>query len=341
MRLSADITVAARGVDVSLEVPSGATLALLGPNGSGKSTALEALAGIVAAEGRIELDGRTLLRGRDAVPAHRRRSGIVTQDSALLPSMSVRDNVGFGPRSRGASKADSRTTADVWLRRVDALELASRRIDALSGGQTRRVALARALAAEPDLLLLDEPFAALDLESATAMRALVAKVLVGRTAVVSTHEVLDAHALAHRVAVLDGGRVIEQGETSRVLSRPRTTFTARMAGRSLLAGTWRFGRLELPDGAALAATAHPDEPPVEGEPAAIAPRPRAMVLVAPSTPRSLPDVVRAMEPHGDGVRVHGERLSVDVDPELAASLAPGARIHVAAAGDPPRAYAVT
>ncbi|WP_084126889.1 ABC transporter ATP-binding protein [Demequina sp. NBRC 110054] len=338
MMLKAALRAPARGVEASLEVPSGATLALLGPNGAGKSTILEALAGIVAAEGLIELGARALLDGRTATPPHRRGVTIVTQDSALLPSLTVRDNVAFGPRAKGASRAESREVADAWLARVDSLELAPRRVDALSGGQARRVALARALAAEPDLLLLDEPFAALDLEAATAMRALVAEVLEGRTAVLATHEVLDAHALADHVAVLDEGMVVEHGETARVLTRPRTAFAARMAGRSLVLGTWREGSLELPDGTVMAATPHPDEPPREGATAAIAPRPRDVVLASADADDGLADAVRALEPHGDGVRVRGARLAADLDPQEAATLAPGTRLAFRLP-EPPLAYA--
>ncbi|MDN4472472.1 ABC transporter ATP-binding protein [Demequina zhanjiangensis] len=341
MRLEAALTVAARGVDVTLSVPDGTTLALLGPNGAGKSTVLEALAGMVAAEGRIALGDRLLLGGPRPVPSHRRRIGIVTQDSALLPSLTVRDNVGFGPRASGMTREASRTEADRWLTRVDATDLAARTVDSLSGGQARRVALARALAATPDLLLLDEPFAALDLEVATAMRSLVGSVLAERTAVLATHEVLDAFALAQDVAVLDSGRVVEHGPTERVLTRPRTAFAARMAGRSLLVGTWTGHALVTPEGDSVPASAGSEEKPREGEPAAIAPRPRELRLVSEPTPGAIPDRVRAVEPHGDGVRIHGERLATDVDPEQAVGLVPGARIHLAPAGDPPRAYAVT
>ncbi len=341
MRLDAALQVAERGVEVALSVPDGTTLALLGPNGAGKSTVLEALAGMIAADGRIELGERVLLGGPREVPSHRRRVGIVTQDSALLPSLTVRDNVGFGPRSDGLGKEASRAEADRWLTLVGASDLGTRPVDALSGGQARRVALARALAAAPDLLLLDEPFAALDLEVATAMRALVGSVLAERTAVLATHEVLDAFSLAQDVAVLDSGRVVEHGPTERVLTRPRTAFAARMAGRALLVGVWASGVLVTPDGDEVPASADPDHAPREGEPVAIAPRPRELRLVSEPTAGSVPDRVHALEPHGDGVRVHGERLVTDVDPEQAVGLVPGARIHLAPAGDAPRAYAVT
>ncbi|WNM25458.1 ABC transporter ATP-binding protein [Demequina capsici] len=341
MRLDAALRVAARGIDVALHVRSGSTLALLGPNGAGKSTVLEAIAGMVAVEGTMSLGERRLLEGRHGEPAHRRRIAIVTQDPALLPSLSVRDNVGFGPRSRGMSRADSRAEADRWLAAVDAAPLASRRVQALSGGQARRVEIARALATGPELLLLDEPFSALDMDVATAMRALVREVLTERTAVLATHEVLDAHALADDVAVLDSGRVIEHGPTARVLTRPRTAYAARMAGRSLLIGTWRGDVLELPDGARVAATPHPEAAPVDGAPAAIAARPRDVVLAGTASPGAVPDVVRAIEPHGDGVRVRGDRLATDVDPEQAASLTTGSRIAFDLMSRPLQAYALT
>ncbi|WP_062201821.1 sulfate/molybdate ABC transporter ATP-binding protein [Demequina salsinemoris] len=339
MRLEAALRVPARGVEATIEVPSGTTLALLGPNGAGKSTVLEAIAGIVRAEGLIELDGRALLDGREALPPHRRGVGIVTQDSALFDSLTVRDNVAFGPRSQGASRTASRRIADGWLSRVDVLELAPRKASALSGGQARRVALARALAAEPDLLLLDEPFSALDLESATAMRSLVRRVLDGRTAVLATHEVLDAHALATHVAVVDEGSVVEHGPTARVLERPRTAFAARMAGRSLLTGRWRAGALRLDTGEDVASAPHPESAPAVGAACAVAPRPRELSLVTDGAAGSLADEVRALEPHGDGVRLHCSRVSADVTPEEASSLSLGDRVAFAFTA-PPLAYAL-
>jgi molybdate transport system ATP-binding protein len=142
------------------------------------------------------------------VAPHARRIALLAQDPLLFPHLDVADNVAFGPRSQGRSRAQAARAAAGWLEQVDATELADRRPAQLSGGQAQRVAIARALAAEPDLLLLDEPMAALDVAVAPALRQMLKRVLAGQSAVVVTHDVLDALLLADRVYVLDGGRVV-------------------------------------------------------------------------------------------------------------------------------------
>uniref|UniRef100_UPI0025D83A03 sulfate/molybdate ABC transporter ATP-binding protein n=1 Tax=Demequina sp. TaxID=2050685 RepID=UPI0025D83A03 len=249
--LVAHVRVAARGVDASLEVEAGRTLVLLGPNGSGKSTTLEAIAGIVPLDGgAVTLDGA-------AIGARDRRIGLLSQDDALFPTMSVRDNVAFGPRSRGFSRHDARAQAEGWLARVGLEGTGDRRPADLSGGQARRVAIARALAARPRVLLLDEPFAGLDVVAASTIRSLVAGLLAGVTAVVSTHDALDAHALADHVAVIESGRVVESGIAAEVLTRPRTAFAARMAARVLVNGTMHGGALVTDGGVRVPVTGGP------------------------------------------------------------------------------------
>jgi molybdate transport system ATP-binding protein len=218
-------------LDVRFSVAAGETLAVLGPNGAGKSTLLDVLAGLVRPDsGHVLLEGMTLVSAgggeRDIFTApHARGVGLLAQEALLFPHLSVRDNVAFGPRSAGRSTLEAREIADRWLDRVDATGLADRRPRRLSGGQAQRVAVARALATEPRLLLLDEPFGALDAGVAPAMRRLLAEVLGGRTVVLVTHDPLDALALAERVIVLDGGRIVEEGPTREVLLNPRTEFT--------------------------------------------------------------------------------------------------------------------
>jgi ABC-type sulfate/molybdate transport systems ATPase subunit len=212
-------------LDVRFSVAAGETLAVLGPNGAGKSTLLDVLAGLLRPDsGHVLLEGMTLVSAgggeRDIFTApHARGVGLLAQEALLFPHLSVRDNVAFGPRSAGRSTLEAREIADRWLDRVDATGLADRR------GQAQRVAVARALATEPRLLLLDEPFGALDAGVAPAMRRLLAEVLGGRTVVLVTHDPLDALALADRVIVLDGGRIVEEGPTREVLLNPRTEFT--------------------------------------------------------------------------------------------------------------------
>lgn len=229
----------AERMDLFLEVASGQTLALLGANGSGKSTTLGVLAGLLRPdEGFAQLDDQVLFDLSAHPPVwlapHRRRIGLLSQDPLLFPRMSVLDNVAFGPRSRGADAPQDH--ARHWLAAVDAVQFGDRRPDQLSGGQQQRVALARALATEPQLLLLDEPLAAMDVDVAANLRTVLREVLADRTAILVTHEALDAALLSDQVAVLDGGRVVEVGATADVLRRPRSAFAAGLSGLNLLRG---------------------------------------------------------------------------------------------------------
>jgi ABC-type sulfate/molybdate transport systems ATPase subunit len=218
-------------LDVRFSLDDGETLAVLGPNGAGKSTLLDVLSGLVRPDvGHVRLGGVTLVATGDGerdvwVAPHARGVALLAQEALLFPHLSVRDNVAFGPRSAGRPRAEARAIADDWLGRVDATGLADTRPSRLSGGQAQRVAVARALATEPRLLLLDEPFGALDAGVAPAMRRLLSDVLADRTVVIVTHDPLDALALADRVIVLDEGRIVEQGRTREVLLNPRTEFT--------------------------------------------------------------------------------------------------------------------
>jgi molybdate transport system ATP-binding protein len=223
-------------LDVQLDVPAGHTVAVLGPNGAGKSTLLDVLAGLIRPDrGRIALDDQVLTdtaRHRH-LPPHRRGIGLLAQDPLLFPHLTAAANIAFGLRARRVPRQQARDQAQHWLTEVDAADLADRRPGALSGGQAQRVAVARALAAGPDLLLLDEPFAALDVDAAPALRALVRRVLrdSGCSAVLVSHDPLDALVLADQVIVLADGKIVERGPTREVLARPRTAFTARIAGR--------------------------------------------------------------------------------------------------------------
>ncbi len=244
MTLHLTARLAARGLDVDLSVGDGERVAVLGPNGSGKSTLLSVVAGILRPDsGRAELDGRVLFDlPADGGPHHwtppyGRGAALLAQDPLLFPHLSVLDNVAFGPRSAGQPARVARTTARRWLDEVGATEFADRRPAQLSGGQAQRVAIARALAAEPRLLLLDEPMAALDVAAAPTLRRVLGRVLAGRSALIVTHDLLDAVLLAHRVVVLDGGRIVESGPTQEVIAHPRTVFTARIAGLNLVRGT--------------------------------------------------------------------------------------------------------
>jgi ABC-type sulfate/molybdate transport systems ATPase subunit len=201
--LDCRVVVPERAVDVAFTVPAGQTLALLGENGTGKSTVLNALAGWLRPEtGHATLGGVTLFStgtGHDTwVPARHRRVGHLTQDPLLFPHLSAEANVAFGLQRAGVvGRAARRRAAREWLDRVGVGHLAGRRPHQMSGGQVQRTAIARVLASDPQLVLLDEPLSALDAQVVPHLRALLAEVLAGRTTVLVTHHAADADALAH------------------------------------------------------------------------------------------------------------------------------------------------
>lgn len=319
-----------RGFDVELEVADGETVAVLGPNGAGKSTLLSLIAGLLRPDhGTARLGDRVLFdvdgRGRGAsLRPHERGVSMLAQEALLFPHLSALDNVAFGPRSTGVPRREAGRRARDWLDRVDATGLAERRPAQLSGGQAQRIAVARALAADPRLLLLDEPMAALDASVAPALRRTLRDVLADRTAVIVTHDVLDAYTLADRVVVLDAGRVVDAGPTRAVLDRPTTPFAAGLAGLDLLTGTARGGGVRLEDGTLLTARSADGLP--AGAAAAVAVRPSA-VRVTTGTPSGrtpsenvLDVVVTDLEPRGDVVRVRAGDVSADVPPGVVAGL---------------------
>lgn len=234
-----------RGLEVAFTVSPGETVALLGSNGAGKSTIVELCAGLLRPDsGRATLDGQVFFDlaadgadraggadradgGRPGIftPPHARRTVLLAQEPLLFPHLNVRDNVAFGPRSAGESRAASRLLADEWLAAAEVSDFADRRPGMLSGGQAQRVAVARALAASPRLLLLDEPMTALDVAAVPAQRQLLHRVLLDRSVILVTHDPLDALALADRVIVLQGGRIIEEGPTRSVFAHPQAEFT--------------------------------------------------------------------------------------------------------------------
>ena len=339
MSLSLSAHLPDRDVQVDLEVADGETVALLGPNGAGKSTLLAIAAGLLRPhDGRVTLGPRTLThvvagRSRAWVPPHARQVALLAQDPLLFPHLSVRQNIAFGPRAGGASQREAAAEADRWLDRIGLPDLAERRPSAISGGQAQRVAVARALAAEPRLLLLDEPMAALDVDVTPALRHLLREVLSEQTVVIATHDVLDALLLADRVVVLDGGRVVEQGPTREVLSRPRSAFAARIAGLNIVTGTWSDdgGGVRAATGDLVHGRPHDDgggadrTQPAAGASMIAAFRPTAVSVFparATGSPRnSWPVEVTTLEPHGDLVRVRAGNLSADITPQAAADLA--------------------
>lgn len=318
---------------VDLATESGAVTAVVGPNGSGKSTLLRVLAGLhPLAGGHVRLGGRTLDDPASGVlvPAEDRGTGLVPQESLLFPHLRVRDQVAFGPRHRGSSRTQARRAADEWLQRTGLSDLAERKPAQLSGGQARRVAIARALAARPDLLLLDEPLAALDAGAVLTIRSFLHRHLrdVAGPTVLVTHDVLDALVLADRVVVLERGRVAQQGSPADVAARPRSPHVAALVGMNLVRGRADGHTVHL-DGAELVVAGSPSGE-VYG-----AFRPTAVTVQRDephgSARNSWPGTVRGLTPYGDAVRLEVDGslpLLADVTPAAVAELelAPGSEV---------------
>jgi len=232
--------VAQRGLDVEFSVAAGEVLAVLGPNGAGKSTTVAVIAGLLRADDAVVRVGNRILTDTDrgvCVPVHDRRIGVLMQDPLLFPHLTAIGNVTFAAR-RHADRSEARPRARRWLAEVGADDLADRAPDELSGGQAQLVALARALAAEPEVLLLDEPLAGLDVAGAATARSVLRRVLAAesRTALLITHDLIDVLTLADRVLVLEAGKVVESGRVADVLAAPRSDFGARIAGVNLVRG---------------------------------------------------------------------------------------------------------
>ncbi|GAA1442600.1 sulfate/molybdate ABC transporter ATP-binding protein [Leifsonia poae] len=337
MSLTLEATVAERGVEVALELAEGETVAILGPNGAGKSTVLGVLAGLVRADtGRAVLGGDTLFASPGGVwtPPHRRGIALLAQEPLLFPHLSVRRNVEFGPRTARASRPEARARAEHWLGEVGAGEFADRHPAELSGGQAQRVAIARALAAEPRLLLLDEPLSALDVAVTSSVRQMLARVLDDRTAVIVSHDALDAYLLADRVVVLHEGTIAEQGATRSVLERPRHPFTAELTGVALLTGRRTPGGLVTDDGLAVAARAV--ETVRQDARVAAVVRPAEVRVesihapgVALADVNRVPATVLDLEPRGDLVRVRTDSLPALVPPAAVAELGLGPGVGIA------------
>ncbi|MFH8341638.1 ABC transporter ATP-binding protein [Streptomyces sp. AM6-12] len=236
-------TVALDGLD--LTVRPGEFLALLGPSGCGKTTALRMLAGFEHPDsGAVLVDGRDITR----VPAHRRDAGMVFQSYSLFPHLNAVDNVAFGLRMRGVRTAERRATAAELLELVGLGDKGERFPHQLSGGQQQRIALARALALRPRVLLLDEPLSALDAKVRLSLREEIRRLQqeLGITTLFVTHDQEEALSIADRVAVMRAGRLEQCAEPAELYGRPATAFVAEFVGTmSRVPGELKDGTVEV------------------------------------------------------------------------------------------------
>ncbi|MRX50374.1 ATP-binding cassette domain-containing protein [Paracoccus sp. S-4012] len=295
LHLSFGDTKVLTGID--MEIRAGEFFAFLGPSGSGKSTLLRAIAGFGPAP-----RGRILIGGRDVagLPPWKRDVGMVFQSYALWPHLSVRRNVAFGLEERRVPRRQIGPKVEAALDLVGLLPLADRMPSQLSGGQQQRVALARTVAIEPKVLLLDEPLSNLDagLRVQTRRELLALQRKLGLTTIFVTHDQEEANTTSDRMAVLDAGVIQQIGTPQALYDRPVNRFVARFLGTAnILQGEGTREGFRLPGGATLALTAPPG-------PRDIVLRPQAIRIgpVEPASRDRLPGVVRHREFLGSQVR---------------------------------------
>ncbi len=320
---------------LNLEVAKGEFLSLLGPSGSGKTTILMMLAGFErASSGTIWLDGQKL----NDLPPHKRGMGVVFQNYALFPHMTVAENVAFPLDMRGVGKAESRKAVAAALDRVRLGHLADRKPSQLSGGQQQRVALTRALVFEPKVILMDEPLGALDKQLREEMqleiRALHRR--LGLTIVFVTHDQSEALTMSDRIAIFDKGRIAQIGAPDAVYDRPENRFVAQFIGETNLIECTIAGRegalvaLDLPGGRRILATA-PEDGAASGA-ATLSIRPERLALNrTPPHPNSFDVTVDDAVYQGDHIRLHlsaGELPLVARLERSARSFTPGERVNM-------------
>lgn len=348
-------------LEADFSAAPGEVLGVLGPNGAGKTTLLRALSGLDAlTSGSIHLGGLTL---DDAatdtfVPAERRPVGLVFQNYRLFPHLDVRDNVAYAPRVQGAGRRQSRAAADRWLERLDLTALATRRPHEISGGQAQKVALARALAADPRLLLLDEPLSALDAKTRLDVRAQLRSHLqqFAGPVLIITHDPLEAMIMADRLLVIENGRVVQQGSPAHVARQPATQYVARLVGLNLYTGTLEVPTrsVHLDEGGTFIVTLGDDDP-VDEQGAEESVR-RVLVGLRPSaiaihtaqpthaSPRNVwQGTVTSLEQLADRVRVQVDAIPpalVDISAAAVADLAlrPGTGVWLSAKATETEAY---
>ena len=232
-------TVDARGWNVDAELRPGLVSAVVGHNGAGKSTLAQVIAGTLRVDsGTVSIGERVVDDAATFVPARRRGVAMVSQAPRIFTHMSVLSNVAFPLRVRGVGRAQARAAALEQLRAVGIADLAFRRASDLSGGQAARVAIARALVFRPEVLILDEPTAALDVEATAQVSAVLRERLAGTgiTTLLVSHDIAEVLSLASHMIVMGEGRIVEEGEPARVLASPASVFAARLAGLNIVSG---------------------------------------------------------------------------------------------------------
>lgn len=242
-------------LNLELRLEPGRTVALLGPNGAGKSTTVDVLSGLLAVDrGCVTIGGRVVddPARRIFVQPEDRVVGVVFQDYLLFEHLSVLDNVAFGITNRSSGprfgrKRKARAAAAGWLERLELTTFADRHPSELSGGQAQRVAVARALAAKPELLILDEPLAALDVATRTELRRSLAGHLKDYEGprLLITHEPADAFILADEVCVIEDGALTQYGTVEEIRRRPASPYVAAVAGTNLLTGHNNSGEITI------------------------------------------------------------------------------------------------
>lgn len=327
-------TVAARGWDVDAELRPGLVTAVVGHNGAGKSTLAQVIAGTLRVDsGTVSIGERVVDDAATFVPARRRGVAMVSQAPRIFTHMSVLANVAFPLRVRGVGRAEARAAALEQLRAVGIADLAHKRASDLSGGQAARVAIARALVFRPEVLILDEPTAALDVEATAQVSAVLRERLAGAgiTTLLVSHDIAEVLSLASHMIVMGEGRIVEEGEPARVLASPQSVFAARLAGLNIVSGppVARPGMVGVRVGDGVLWAASDSVAPGE-EPARVALTfpPESVALSreeAHASPRSvLPGVVA-------GIDVDGSLVSVRV--ALAGDVSVTARVTAAAWSD--------
>jgi ABC-type Fe3+/spermidine/putrescine transport system ATPase subunit len=252
---------------VTFGVERGEITCLLGPSGSGKTTLLRIIAGLEAPErGHVSIEGADITD----LPAHRRGVVLMFQDYALFPHRTVAENIAFGLRMQRQSRADIAGRVAEMLALTGLEDFADRDVNVLSGGERQRVALARSLAPQPRLLLLDEPLGALDRNLRERLLEELPLILhnVGVTAITVTHDQEEAFAISDRVVLLNEGRVVQTGRPETLYDRPHNAWVARFLGLENLFAAWirhpqqvevAFGVLDITDGADMPLTGSEDQ----------------------------------------------------------------------------------